>query len=159
MNQDATNEVIIMTNITRTPNRSLRTLQDEIDQVFNRLFPTSNDNERNESTARMWAPRTDMVETTDNYEIHLDLPGMSKDDLQINMQERQLTVSGERRHEARNEDDELVRVERAFGHFHRSFTLPQSIQEDSIEATYEDGVLKITVPKAEESKPRQISIN
>ncbi|MES3628588.1 MAG: Hsp20/alpha crystallin family protein [Longimonas sp.] len=148
-----------MTNLTRTPNRSLRTLQNEIDQVFNRLFPTSEGNgDRSESTARMWAPRTDMVETADNYEIHLDLPGMSKDDLKINMQERQLTVSGERRHEARNEDDEFVRVERAFGHFHRSFTLPQSIQEDNIEAAYEDGVLKITVPKAEESKPRQISI-
>lgn len=148
-----------MTNLTRTPNRSLRTLQNEIDQVFNRLFPTSEGNgDRSESTTRMWAPRTDMVETADNYEIHLDLPGMSKDDLKINMQERQLTVSGERRHEARNEDDEFVRVERAFGHFHRSFTLPQSIQEDNIEAAYEDGVLKITVPKAEESKPRQISI-
>ncbi|MFO8231060.1 MAG: Hsp20/alpha crystallin family protein [Longimonas sp.] len=147
-----------MTNLTRTPNRSLRTLQNEIDQVFNRLFPTSDENGRNESTTRMWAPRTDMVETPDNYEIRLDLPGLSKDDLTINMQERQLTVSGERRHEARNEDDEYVRVERAFGHFHRSFTLPQSIQEDNIEASYQDGVLTITVPKAEESKPRQIAI-
>lgn len=148
-----------MTNLTRTPNRSLRTLQNEIDQVFNRLFPTSEgNNDRNESTTRMWAPRTDMVETADNYEIRLDLPGLSKDDLKINMQERQLTVSGERRHEARNEDDEYVRVERAFGHFHRSFTLPQSIQENNIEASYQDGVLTITVPKAEESKPRQIEI-
>lgn len=155
---NATNKVIAMTNLTRTPNRSLRTLQNEIDQVFNRLFPTTDDNGRNESSARMWAPRTDMVETSDNYEIHLDLPGMSKDDLKINMQERQLTVSGERRHEARNEDDEFVRVERAFGHFHRAFTLPQSIDEDNIEASYENGVLKITVPKAEENKPRQISI-
>ena len=147
-----------MTNITRTPNRCLRTLQSEIDQVLNRLFPTSNENSRDEDTTRMWAPRTDMVETPDNYEIRLDLPGLSKDDLKINMQERQLTVSGERRHEARNEGDEYVRVERAFGHFHRSFTLPQSIQENNIEASYQDGVLTITVPKAEESKPRQIEI-
>jgi HSP20 family protein len=148
-----------MTNITRTPSRSLRTLQKEIDQVFNRLFPASEgDSDRSEGSARMWAPRTDMVETADNYEIRLDLPGLSKDDLKINMQERQLTVSGERRHEARNEDDEFVRVERAFGHFHRSFTLPQSIQEDNIEASYENGVLTVTVPKAEESKPRQIAI-
>ena len=147
-----------MTNITRTPNRSLRTLQNEIDQVFSRLFPTSDENGRNEGDTRMWAPRTDMVETADNYEIRLDLPGLSKDDLNINMQERQLTVSGERQHQARNEGDEFVRVERAFGHFHRSFTLPQSIQESNIEAAYEDGVLTITVPKAEESKPRQISI-
>lgn len=155
---NATNKVITMTNLTRTPNRSLRTLQNEIDQVFNRLFPATDDNSRSESATRMWAPRTDMVETSDNYEIHLDLPGMSKDDLKINMQERQLTVSGERRHEARNEDDEFVRVERTFGHFHRAFTLPQSIDEDNIEASYENGVLKITVPKAEENKPRQISI-
>lgn len=145
-----------MTNLTRTPARSLRTLQSEIDQVFDRLFPSSGDYE--EGAARVWAPRTDMVETSDNYVIRLDLPGMKKEDLHINLQDRQLSVSGERHHEQQNEDSEFVRVERSFGRFYRSFTLPRTVKESDIKANYENGVLTITVPKAEESKPRQIKI-
>ena len=145
-----------MTNLTRTPARSLRTLQSEIDQVFDRLFPSSGDAEA--GNARIWAPRTDMVETNDNYVIRLDLPGMKKEDLHINLQDRQLSVSGERHHEKQDDGDEFVRVERSFGRFYRSFTLPRTVKESGIKANYENGVLTITVPKAEESKPRQITV-
>lgn len=146
-----------MTNLTRTPARSLRTLQNEIDQVFDRLFPSGGDYE--EGNTRVWAPRTDMVETNDNYVIRLDLPGMKKEDLHINLQDRQLSVSGERHHEKQNKDSEFVRVERSFGRFYRSFTLPRTVKESGIKADYANGVLTITVPKAEESKPRQIKVN
>ena len=83
---------------------------------------------------------------------------MKKDDISINLQNGTLTVSGERTSERTDEGEEYVRVERAFGTFHRTFRLPDAVDAENIEATYEDGVLNITVPKTEESTRRQIEI-
>ena len=146
-----------MTYLTRSSrNSGLRNLQREIDRVFDNFFPTPSD-ESSESQS-MWAPRTDLTETEDAFHIHVDLPGLSKDDLKINCQDNQLTISGERRSERTTEGEEFVRVERAFGNFYRSFTLPHTANAEGIEATYENGVLSVSVPKREESKPRQIEV-
>lgn len=145
-----------MTQLTRrTPNRTLRNLQREVDSLFDRFF---NRNGGDGSTSTVWSPRTDLVETDDDFRLRLDVPGLTKEDISINLQNRTLTVSGERTSERTEESEEFVRVERAFGNFHRSFTLPDAVDEDNIEATYDNGVLTISVPKTEERTRRQIEI-
>ena len=145
-----------MANMTRrSPNRTLRSLQREVDSLFDRFFDRATDED---STSAVWAPQTDLMETDDAFQLRLDVPGMSKDDIEINLQNGTLTVSGERTSERTEEGEEYVRVERAFGNFHRTFSLPDAVDEDSIKAIYENGVLSIHVPKTEESTRRQIEI-
>ena len=144
-----------MTQLTRrTSDRRLRDLQREVDSIFDQFFGRSED----EDTSAVWAPRTDLSETDDAFHIRLDVPGMTKDDITINLQNNTLTVSGERTSERTDEGEEYVRVERAFGNFHRMFTLPNAVDRENVEAAYEDGVLTIHVPKTEESTRRQIEI-
>jgi HSP20 family protein len=147
-----------MTKLIRTPNRNLSSLQQEIDRLFEGFFPSRVSDEETSRYATMWSPRTDLVETPEAYRIEVDVPGLSRDDIHINFQDDRLTISGERSHEAREENEERVRVERSFGNFFRSFTLPSTVNAGDISATHENGVLTITVPKAEESKPRRIEI-
>lgn len=148
-----------MTNLTRTRNRNLQSLQSEIDRLFDSFFPSSRStSDEGESQQATWAPRTDLVETEDGYRIRLDLPGVSKDDVKINFHNNTLSISGKRAAEVEGEDAEYVRVERTFGHFYRSFSLPRTIDESGIAASYDNGVLTVSVPKSEESKPRQIEI-
>jgi HSP20 family protein len=146
-----------MTSLSRTRNRTLNDLQREMDRVFNRFFPSQRESNGSSQQAA-WAPRTDLIEAEDAYRIHLDVPGVSKDDLSINYQDNQLTVSGQRASDHTGEDEEYVRVERSFGHFYRAFTLPRTVNADDISASYENGVLTIRVPKTEAVKPRQIEI-
>lgn len=148
-----------MTDIVRSRSNNLRNLQREIDRVFDSFFPSRRSDEPEESTKAVWAPRVDLSETDNHYRMELDVPGMSRNDITISYQDNQLTVSGERREETTEEDSEYVRVERSFGHFYRSFRLPKTINAGDIEATYDNGVLTIEVPKAEESKPQRIEIN
>ena len=144
-----------MTQLTRrTPNRTVRDLQREVDSIFDQFFGRGSD----EETSAVWAPRTDLSETDDAYRIRLDVPGMEKDDITINLQNNTLTVRGERGSEQTTEDEEYVRVERAFGTFHRTFTLPDAVDAENIEAAYDDGVLTIHVPKTEKNTRRQIEI-
>ena len=144
-----------MTQLTRrTPNRTLRDLQREVDSIFDQFFGRGGD----EETSAVWAPRTDLSETEDVYRIRLDVPGMTKEDITINLQNNTLTVSGERTSERSDEGEEYVRVERAFGNFHRTFTLPDAVDPDNVGAVYDEGVLTINVPKTEESTRRQIEI-
>jgi len=145
-----------MANMTRrSSNRTLRNLQREVDSLFDRFFDRATGED---STSAVWAPQTDLMETDDAFQLRLDVPGMSTDDIAINLQNGTLTVSGERTSERTDEGEEYVRVERAFGTFHRTFSLPDAVDADNIEATYENGVLSIHVPKTEESTRRQIEI-
>ena len=144
-----------MTQLTRrTPNRTVRDLQREVDSIFDQFFGRGSDDD----TSTVWAPRTDLSETDDAFRIRLDVPGMTKDDIAINLQNNTLTVSGERSSERQKDGEEYVRVERAFGNFHRTFTLPDAVDPDRVEATYDEGVLTINVPKTETSTRRQIEI-
>ena len=149
-----------MTTLMRRRNRNLQNLQQEIDRLFDTFFPTSQgSSDASESqTQATWAPRTDLVETEEGYRLHLDLPGLSKEDVKINFHNNTLTVSGKRSAETEEEGSEYVRVERTFGHFYRSFSLPRTIDGENIEASFDNGVLTVFVPKHEENKPRQIEI-
>lgn len=147
-----------MTSLVRfSPSTELRRMQREIDRLFDDFVPTRPSGNGDAETA-VWTPRTDVAETEDSYVLHVDAPGLKREDFNINWQEGTLTVSGERKWEERSERENVVRVERAFGHFFRSFQLPKSVNGDMISAAYQDGVLTINIPKAEESKPRRIEI-
>ena len=147
-----------MTQMTRySPNRTVRDLQREVDSLFDRFFGGDRDGD-DRSTSPVWSPRTDLLETDDAFRLRLDVPGMTKDDITINLQNNTLTVSGERTSERTNEEEEYVRVERVFGTFHRTFTLPDAVDAEHIEAAYDNGVLTIHVPKTEKSTRRQIEI-
>ncbi len=100
----------------------------------------------------------DVKETKDNFVFAFDIPGISKDDISIDIKGNQLTVSGERNHEEKLEDEQVYRIERSYGKFSRSFELPDGVDFDQVQAGYENGVLKIAVPKGEVGKTRKVKI-
>ena len=147
-----------MTRLTRTRNRNLNSLQNEIDRVFDQFFPSRNQDQEGSSPQAVWRPRMDLVETEEDYRLHLDMPGMSTDEIKISYQDNELVVSGERTSTQTDENEEFVRVERSFGQFRRAFTLSRTVDAENINATYDSGVLTVTVPKTEKVQPRQIEI-
>lgn len=106
----------------------------------------------------VWGPNVDVVETTEGFEIHAELPGVRQEDVKITLDNNVLTLSGEKKQETKEDKDNVLRVERSYGRFERSFSLPATIKADAVRASFEDGVLRITLPKAEEAKARQIPI-
>jgi len=144
-----------MTSLIRfSPSTEIRSLQREIDRMFDSFLPRGN----TDAEQAVWAPRVDLAETDQAYLIQLDVPGMKKEDLEVSFQDGSLTVCGERTQSETEETAQLIRVERRFGRFYRSFDLPKTVDSSKIEAAYEDGVLTVKVPKAEESKPRTVHI-
>jgi HSP20 family protein len=111
------------------------------------------------STTNAWYPRVDILESRDSYLIRAELPGMKKEDINLEFRDGAVTLSGERKFDEPAAGVEYHRSERVSGKFLRSFYLPQSIKPDEMRATYRDGILEIHVPKAEEAKPKQIAIS
>jgi HSP20 family protein len=107
---------------------------------------------------RNWYPRVDVLESKDAYTIRAELPGMKKEDFNLELKDGTLTLGGERKAEKAAEGVEYRTVERVEGKFFRSFSLPETVKQDGIQAAYKDGILEIHVPKAEAAKPRQIEI-
>jgi len=105
-----------------------------------------------------WAPDVDVIENDDNYEIRAELPGLKEEEVNITLSDNVLTLSGEKKQEIKDEKDNYVRVERTYGKFERSFSLPTNIVADKVDADYKDGVLTISIPKADEAKSRTIKI-
>ncbi|HYH06624.1 MAG TPA: Hsp20/alpha crystallin family protein [Thermoanaerobaculia bacterium] len=110
------------------------------------------------SQAAAWNPPVDVVEQNDRILVKVEVPGIDEKDLHVTFEDGLLTVSGERQFE-RKDDSNYHRIERAYGSFTRSFTLPRSVDASQIMANYRNGVLEIEIPKKEESRPKQISIN
>jgi HSP20 family protein len=106
----------------------------------------------------LWGPNVDIVENKDAFEIHAELPGVKQEDVQLTLDDNTLVLSGEKKQEVKEDKGTCHRVERTYGKFQRSFSLPNSIQPDKVNATFEDGVLRIVLPKAEQAKPRSIQI-
>lgn len=107
----------------------------------------------------LWYPAVDILESKDSYLIRAEIPGMKKEDVNLEVQEGALTLRGERKLEEPANGVEYYRVERLAGKFSRSFYLPQTIKQDGIKATFMDGILEVHVPKADEAKPKQITIS
>jgi HSP20 family protein len=112
-----------------------------------------------QTPAGVWYPPVDILEGKDSYLIRAELPGMKQEDFNLELNEGVLTLSGERKVEEPAEGVEYHRSERLAGKFSRSFHLPQTVAQDGIKATYRDGILEVHVPKAEEAKPRKITVN
>jgi HSP20 family protein len=106
-----------------------------------------------------WMPAVDIHETKGSFEVIADLPGFDAKDVDVSVQENTLTIRGERKREEIEENETLHRVEREYGVFERSFTLPRSADPEKIQAKYKDGVLSLSVPKREESKPKSLKVN
>jgi HSP20 family protein len=124
----------------------------EIDRVFDAFFGQTDQ-------ARRWVPPMDLVEAEDHFVLKADLPGLRESDVNIEVQDGTLTISGERKAEHEQREKGWYRIERAFGAFNRSLTLPDGVDPDRIAASFSDGVLELRIPKPEERKPRRISIS
>jgi HSP20 family protein len=123
----------------------------EVDRLFDRLFDTP-------TAAQRWAPAMDLVEAEDHYLLKADLPGVSEEDVAIEVENGVLTLSGERKAEHERSERGFYRVERAFGRFQRQLTLPEGIDTEAVSAHFDRGVLSVRIPKPEKVKPRRISI-
>lgn len=149
-----------MTLVKWNPARELMSIEKEFNKLFNTFsnkFGISNEGE-NEMENAVWAPLTDISEDNDNYYLNLDVPGVDKNDVKISYSNGNLVIKGERKDEKETKKSEYHRIERSFGKFFRSFTLPEKIKEDKIEAKFKDGALSIVIPKADEVKPREIEV-
>jgi HSP20 family protein len=138
------------------PFRDLMSVQDEMNGLFDDFFgrPVV----RRDWTEAAWCPCVDVSETKDSVIINTEIPGMSKDDVKVSIQDNVMTLSGEKKQEKEEKDANYHRMERSYGSFSRSFTLPTSVKADKVKAAYKDGILRITLPKSEEVKPKQIPI-
>jgi len=137
---------------------NLQSFQHEMNRMFNQFFQGSNGEEAG-SKLSTWNPSVDIYETDDALVIKAELPGVSKDDVSIDVHQNTLTLRGQRKHEAEVKDEQYHRVERSYGSFQRSFTLPSTIDYEKVQATFKDGVLELHLPRLESAKPRQIAIN
>ena len=125
-----------------------------VDSVLNQdLLPSE------EVSSRAWMPPVDIQETDDAYRLVAELPGLTKDDINVTLENNVLRLSGERKFEKDVAKDNYHRIERTYGSFSRAFTLPSLVSSEKVEASFENGLLTVTVPKAEQAKPRKISIS
>jgi HSP20 family protein len=136
------------------PFRGLSTLQDQ----FNRLLNESFRNHAEESALTTWAPAVDIYETTNELVVKADLPDVNEKDIDVRVENNLLTIRGERKFEKSVSEENFLRVERSYGAFSRSFSLPNTVNAEAIGAEYKNGVLTVTLPKREESKPRQVKV-
>jgi len=105
-----------------------------------------------------WAPRVDISETDDNFCIKAEVPGIKREDVKINIEDHVLSIHGENEQVKEEEGEQFHRVERYYGSFRRSFTLPENVDEEKIEANFKDGLLTLTIPKTEAAKPKSIEV-
>ena len=141
---------------TRRPMKNLFSLHNEMGRIFGDLFDSDENGTDTEKTA--WIPTVDVSETENGFEIRAELPGVSENDVNISVTDNRLTIKGEKRQEAETDGKNYHRVERRYGTFQRSFTLPRNVETDTIKAQFTDGVLTLEIPKAEAAKPTEIPI-
>jgi HSP20 family protein len=137
------------------PFRSVTTLQDQINRLFNDAFERKGE----ESSLSAWAPAVDIYETEQELVVKADLPDVDPKDLDIRVENNLLTIRGDRKFEKKVSEENYLRVERSYGSFARSFTLANTVNSEAIKADYQNGVLTLTIPKREEAKPKQIKVN
>jgi HSP20 family protein len=137
------------------PFRGATTLQEQI----NHMFGSGLGHTGEESNLTPWAPAVDIYETANELVVKADLPDVDPQDLDIRVENNILTIRGERKFDKKVTDDNYLRIERAYGSFSRSFSLASSVNSESIQANYHNGVLTLSLPKREEAKPKQIKVN
>lgn len=136
------------------PAREVQSIQQEMNRLFGSFF----DSPSPEVAARRWIPAMDLVEGEQGYVLRADLPGLTEKDVKIEVEDRVLTVSGERSSEHEDRREGYHRIERASGSFSRSLTLPEGIDPAAIEASFQNGVLEVRIPKPAERKPTRVEV-
>ncbi len=134
---------------------------DGLTNEFNRLFENflSLGGRNTELMPFEWKPVTNLREDKGNYIVEAEIPGMKKEDIKISFKDGSLTINGERKEEDEKKEENSHLIERKYGSFCRSFSLPEGVKEDKIDASYKDGILKVVLPKAEEVKAKEITVN
>jgi len=139
-----------------TPGRDIVGIQGEMNRLFDDFFGVPR--KADERERLHWTPRVNIEEVKDRFEITAELPGLKKNDVKIEVKDRVLTFTGEKKVENENKDHTVYLFERAYGRFCRTFTLPDNVDAEKIEAEFTDGLLKIDIPKTEEAKPKEIEV-
>jgi HSP20 family protein len=137
------------------PFQDLQSFRDEMNRTLNRWFSRE---EGDEPAPRRWMPALDVTETNDAYHIDIEVPGMRPEDINVTVDQGMLTVSGERRSEEEKDDRSYHRVERRYGSFRRSISLPRDVDATRVQASYDKGVLRLEIPKSEASQPKRIEV-
>ena len=139
-----------------SPARELFNAQSDLDRLFNRFF----EGDALETSYRRgaWEPAVDISETEEDFQIHADLPGLTKDEVRISYEDGVISIRGEKKQEREEKKKNYHRIERSYGVFERSFRLPNRVDLGKSEAKFKDGVLSLRLPKAEEAKPKEIPI-
>jgi HSP20 family protein len=137
------------------PSRTTSALQEQVNRLFEDAFRVRSD----ESSVTTWAPAVDIIENENELVLKADLPAINEKDLDIRIENNTLTIRGERKFDKEEKEKNYLRVERAYGAFTRSFSLPNTINTDAIRAEYKNGVLTVQMPKRAESKPKQVKID
>ncbi|MGC9221905.1 MAG: Hsp20/alpha crystallin family protein [Solirubrobacteraceae bacterium] len=141
------------------PATELNTIQSEMNRLFNSLFESPVRASGSDGSQRRWIPAMDLVETDDHYVLRADLPGVSESDVKIELESDVLTISGERHSEHTAEQGGYLRIERSYGSFSRSLTLPEGVNPEAVSAKFDRGVLEVSIPKPEQIKPRKVTIS
>ena len=131
--------------------------RNQINRMFNDCFHPDTDWSEKRST-EIWNPAVDIYEEGQNLVIKAELPGISKDDIAVDMKDRVLTIKGQRHNDQEVKQNRYYRRERMWGKFERAFSLPDSLDADNIRADFADGVLKVSIPKSEDQKPKKITV-
>jgi len=140
------------------PGRDLDLLQSDVNRLFDAFFGTRGANRSSGGSAQRWVPPMDLTEEENEYVLRADLPGLSEDDIEIEVKDDVLTISGERRYEHENRHEGFYRVERSFGRFSRSLDLPSGIDAEALRADFDRGVLEVHIPKPEQGTPTRVPI-
>ena len=138
------------------PVRDMVTLREKMNRLFEDVF--TGQSEGKELTASTWAPAVDIFETENDLVMTAEVPGIDEKDIEIKIEDNTLILKGARKFEKETKEENYHRIERSYGSFYRAFTLPNSIDPEKIQAEHENGVLKITMPKRTELKPRKVKI-
>ncbi|MGH7184469.1 MAG: Hsp20/alpha crystallin family protein [Nitrospiraceae bacterium] len=146
-----------MTLVRWDPFRELEDMSDRLNRVFNRPAPPRT-NDKETMVVADWVPSVDVSETEGEYQIKAEIPDVKKEDVKVTLEEGVLTIQGERKHEKEEKGTRYHRVERSYGRFVRSFTLPDHIDEGKVKAEFKDGVLNLQLPKSEKAKPKAIEV-
>ena len=149
-----------MTVLTRfEPFREFSTLQDRINRVFRESYGQRSAGQDESLTTSSFAPAVDVYEDEHTVTLKIEVPGIDEKDIDVRLENNTLTVHGERKIEKEEKEENYRRVERHYGSFTRTFTLPTTVDSEKVSATYDKGVLKIALPKKAEAKPKQIKVN
>ena len=144
-----------MTLVKWEPFRDLMAMQDRmtrlIDETFSRIW-------KEDMAQGVWSPPVDILERGDEVVVKVDLPGVTQNEIDIRVEEGTLTIQGERKFVKESSEENYVQIERPYGTFRRTFSIPRTIDQESIKASYKDGVLRIILPRKQEIQPKQIVV-